>query len=135
MSIENDYLIKNIQELAEATLKLMGLRPGDEALEEIEIDVEQNLGMPINMFEGMSEPALVSFVTMARGPEPRRTALLGLALAPRCEQAADDAADPRVEMLRPKSISLLQIAFRLEPALRFPEVDEVFGALCEDLAV
>ena len=83
MSIENDYLIKNIQELAEATLKLMGLRPGDEALEEIEIDVEQNLGMPINMFEGMSEPALVSFVTMARGPEPRRTALLGLALAAR----------------------------------------------------
>ena len=54
MSIENDYLIRNIRELAEATLRLMGLRPGDEELEEIEIDVEQHLGMPISMFEKMS---------------------------------------------------------------------------------
>lgn len=134
MSIANDYLIRNIQELAGATLSLMGLRPGDELLEEIEIDVEQHLGVPINMFEGMTTPALVSFVTMAEGPEPRKSALLGLALAARCEKAADDDNDERVAMLRPKALALLRTAFEREPPLRSPEVDEVYEALREDEA-
>ena len=132
MAIENDYLIRNIQELAVATLRLMGLRPGTEELEEIEIDIEQHLGMPISMFERMSQPALISFVTMARGPEPRRTMLLGVALAARCEQAADEDDDDRVAELRPKAIALFQTAFELEPPLRSPEVGEVFDALWED---
>ena len=132
MAIENDYLIRNIQELAVATLRLMGLRPGTEELEEIEIDIEQHLGMPISMFERMSQPALISFVTMARGPEPRRTMLLGVAIAARCEQAADEDDDERADELRPKAIALFQTAFELEPPLRTPEVGEVFDALWED---
>ncbi|MDP6380477.1 MAG: MFS transporter, partial [Phycisphaerae bacterium] len=44
-----------------------------EELEELEIDIEQHLGISVSMFEEMSQPALLSFVTMARGPEPRRT--------------------------------------------------------------
>jgi len=132
MSIENDYLLRNIHEIAEATLRLMGLRPGDENLEEVEIDIEQHLGVPISMFEQMTQPALLSFVTMARGPEPRRTMLVGLALAARCEQAADNDDDDRVAALRPKAIELLQIAAELEPPLRTQEVGEVFDALWED---
>jgi len=132
MSIENDYLIRDIQELAVATLRLMGLRPGEELLEEIEIDVEQHLGVPISMFEGMTESGLISFVTMAQGPEPRRTMLLGIALAARCEQAADEDLDERTEMLRPKALALLRTAFELEPPLRSPEVGEVYDALYED---
>lgn len=132
MSIENDYLIRDIQELAKATLRLMGLRPGEERLEEIEIDVEQHMGMPISMFESMSLPALVTFVTMARGPEPRRTMLIGLALSARCEQASDDDDDARVAELRPKALALLRTAFELEPPLRSVEVGEVYDALYED---
>ena len=132
MSIETDYLIRNIHELAEATLRLMGLRPGDEELEELEIDIEQHLGVSVSMFEEMSQPALLSFVTMARGPEPRRTMLLGLALAARCEQAADNDDDDRVAALRPKAIALLQTAAELEPPLRTQEVGEVFDALWEE---
>ena len=132
MSIENDYLIRNIHELALATLRMMGLRPGDEDLEEIEIDVEAHLGVPISMFEGMSLPVLVSFVTMARGPEPRRTMLLGLALAARCEKAAENDDDARVAELRPKAIALLQTAFELEPPLLTQEVGEVFDTMWEE---
>ncbi|MBN94136.1 MAG: hypothetical protein CL928_08695 [Deltaproteobacteria bacterium] len=132
MSIESEYLIRSIHELAVATLRLMGLRPGDENLEEVEIDIEQHLGVPISMFEQMTQPALLTFVTMSGGPEPRRTMLVGLALAARCEQAADNDDEQRVASLRPKAIELLQTATELEPPLRTPEVGEVFDALWED---
>lgn len=134
MAIANDYLIRSIHELAVATLRLMGLRPGDEDLEEVEIDVEAHLGVPISMFEQMTQPGLITFVTMTNGPEPRRTMLLGLALAARCEQAAERDDDARVAELRPKAVSLLQTAFELEPPLRTPEVGEVFDTLWEEHA-
>lgn len=134
MSIENDFLIRDIRELAEATLRLMGLRPGDEDLEDIEDDIEQQLGVPISMFESMTLSGLSSFVSMANGPGPRRTMLLGVALAARCEQAADDDDHARVADLRPRALVVLEAAFGLEPALRTAEVDEVYGALLEDAA-
>ncbi len=132
MSITNDYLIRSITQLAEATLGLMGFRESDVQLEEIEIDVEQHLGMPLSMFEAMTLPGLMSFVTMARGPEPRRTMLIGLGLAAKCEQASDRDEDARVEELRPKALALLGAAFELEPPLRTQAIEQVYDALYED---
>lgn len=132
MSIEADFLVRDIQQLAEATLCLMGLREGDEGLEEIEIEVEQHLGVPISMFESMTLPGLTSFVTMASGPGSRRTMLVGLAISARCEQASDDDDHDRVAALRPRALALLQAAIDLEPSLRSQEVGEIFDTLMED---
>ncbi len=132
MSIEADFLIRNIEELALAALRLMGLRPGEEKLEEIEIDVEQQLGVPITMFEGMTLPALTAFFGMESGPGSRRTMLLALALAARCEAAADDDDDARVAYLRPRALALLDAALTLEPSLRSEAVAEVHATLLED---
>ena len=132
MSIQSDFLVRDIQQLAEATLRLMGLRPGDEALEGIETDVEQHLGVPISMFEQMTLPGLTSFVTMESGPGSRRTLLVGLAVAARCEQASDDDNHARVADLRPRALALIGAALDREPPLRSVAVAEVYGALLED---
>jgi hypothetical protein len=134
MALENDYLIRNINELATAIRVLMGLLPGEEDLNEIEVEAESHLGMPLNLLEGMTQPALLSFVTMQGGPEPRRTMLLGLVLAARAEMAAENDEHARVADLRPKAITLLQTAFDLEERLRTDEIVEVWETMLEEQA-
>ncbi len=134
MSLETDYLLRNINELASALLSLMGLREGEEDLTEIEIEAETHLGMPISMFEGMTQPGLMSFVTMKGGHDTRRMMLLGLVLAARSEMAAEKDETQRARDLRPKSIALLEKAFVHEPDLRTDDTETVLDTLIEDQA-
>lgn len=132
MTLESGFLVRNIRELAAALLNLMGLRDGDEALEDVAIEAERHLGMPIALLEQMSPAALLSFVTMKGGHSPRRMMLAGLVIAARTEQAAEADQDGRADDLRPKAIALLSKAFTLEPALESDDTLAVLHALLED---
>ena len=132
MSVENDYLLRNIKELAAALMVQMGFREGEENLEDIEIDAESHLGMPIGMLETMTHGGLMSFVTMKGGHDPRRMMLLGLVLAARSEQASEADDEARAADVRPKAIALLRTAFSLEAILRTPDTETVLQTLVED---
>ncbi len=133
MSLENDWLLRNIYELASALMTMMGLAEGDEEnLEEIEVEAETHLGMPISAFEKMPIETLMSFTTMQGGPNPRRMMLLGLVLAARCELAAEKDQNRREGMLRPKAIKLLETAFDMDVAVRTDDITQVLETLIED---
>ena len=133
MSLENDWLLRNIHELASALMTMMGLAEGDdENLEEIEVEAETHLGMPIIAFEKMPLDGLMSFTMMKGGPNPRRMMLLGLVLAARSELAAERDQDRRAAMLRPKAITLLQTAFEADKAVRTEDIAQVLETLIED---
>ena len=133
MSLENDWLLRNIHELAAALMTMMGLAEGDEEnLEEIEMESETHLGMPISAFERMPLEGLMSFTMMKGGPNPRRMMLLGLVLAARSEQAAERDQDRRAGGLRTKAIELLRTAFSFEPGLRTQDIQTVVETLLDD---
>ena len=133
MALENDWMLRNIHDLASALMTLMGLAEGnDDDLEEIEMESETHLGMPISAFEGMPLPGLMSFATMKGGPDSRRMMLLGLVLAARGEMAAESDEDERAAALRPKAITLLRTAFSFEEALRTSDTEAVLATLMED---
>ncbi len=130
MSIENDWLLRNIHELAAALMEMMGLVEGDaENLEEIEVEAETHLGMPITAFVRMPLDGLMSFTMMKGGPNPRRMMLLGLVLAARAEMAAEKDQDRLAAMLRPKAIAVLRTAFGAEAVLRTGNTEAGPGGL------